>query len=233
MRQTILLIRHEGCPISDVSAEVPSVRVYNLSRMTVEETEKQLKSLLKLVGTGTELEAFLEGMRAHPADTHMEQLSPVPSGMGEAYVYVKPNYTDELPSVAHALSKHECFLPTQATVQRGLERWPLYVSDEDEMNAIIDAVRAFSPSVRVEKNRVLEEISEGSLENENDVDHYGLTSRQLEVLLRAFELGYYADDRSVTMSDVGDAVGLTSATVCEHLNNAENKIIRDVVRGDL
>lgn len=233
MRQTVLLIRHEGCPISDASAEVPSIRVYNVSRMTVGEDKKQLKSLLKLVGTGTKLEAFIEELCAHPVDTKLEQLSSVPSGMGETYVYVKPNYSGELPSIAHVLSRYECFLPTQATVQRGLERWPLYVSDEDEMNAIIDAVREFSPRVCVEKNRVLEEISEDSLESETNIDHYGLTSRQLEVLLHAFELGYYDSDGNVTMSDVGNAVEITSATVCEHLNNAENKIIQHVVRSNL
>lgn len=233
MRKTVLLIRHKGCPISDASHEVPSVRLYNLSQMTVEEEAKELKSLLKVVGSEGDISSWIEELHSHPLDIDIDLLSSIPSEMGATYVYIKPEYSADLPSIAHTLSKHECFLPTQATVHRGLERWPLYVPDEQDVKVIIEDIRTFSPKVRVEKDIILEDISEESLTSKGEVPHFGLTFRQVEVLIKAFEMGYYDNTQDLTMEQIGDELDLTSATVCEHLNNAENKIISDVVQGSL
>lgn len=52
-----------------------------------------------------------------------------------------------------------------------------------------------------------------------------LTDRQREVLHTAFEMGYYEWPRKCTGQDVADELGITPATVSEHVFAAERKIL--------
>ncbi|WP_135822082.1 helix-turn-helix domain-containing protein [Halostella litorea] len=57
-----------------------------------------------------------------------------------------------------------------------------------------------------------------------------ITSRQEEVLEAAVDLGYYREPRQASLADVGDAVGISPATVGEHLRKVEERVFRGIVR---
>lgn len=53
----------------------------------------------------------------------------------------------------------------------------------------------------------------------------GLTSRQREVLERAFEAGYYETPREASSEELAAQLGLDKSTLLEHLQRAENNIV--------
>jgi predicted DNA binding protein len=56
-----------------------------------------------------------------------------------------------------------------------------------------------------------------------------LTARQREVLRTAVGEGYYESPREATHEDVAEAVGLSPATVGEHLRKIESKVLKRLV----
>jgi predicted DNA binding protein len=54
-----------------------------------------------------------------------------------------------------------------------------------------------------------------------------LTRRQLDVALKALEMGYYSWPRKVTAQQLAERLGLAAPTVLEHLRKSESKIVRN------
>lgn len=52
-----------------------------------------------------------------------------------------------------------------------------------------------------------------------------LTERQREVLMTAFDLGYYDRSGSATLERVGDVLGISASTVSQHLKAAERGVV--------
>lgn len=53
-----------------------------------------------------------------------------------------------------------------------------------------------------------------------------LTTRQREVLETAVEIGYYDDPRRATVADIATELGISQATVSEHLRKLEARVFR-------
>lgn len=52
-----------------------------------------------------------------------------------------------------------------------------------------------------------------------------LTDRQQEVLLAAFEAGYYDRESDTTCAKIADGLGISSSTLSQHLRSAERKLV--------
>lgn len=76
-------------------------------------------------------------------------------------------------------------------------------------------------SVRLQKKREYQPGGESFAAN--------LTDKQREIFDVAVELGYYNAPRRATHEDIGEAVGLASGTVGEHLRKIEAKLVAFVV----
>lgn len=61
----------------------------------------------------------------------------------------------------------------------------------------------------------------------------GLSDRQREALLAAFDLGYYQHPREATHADVAARLDCAPNTASEHLQKAEMKVLTDVLRTEL
>lgn len=57
-----------------------------------------------------------------------------------------------------------------------------------------------------------------------------LTDRQREILDEAVGAGYYEEPRQVTYEDLAERLGLSPATVGEHLRKIEGKVLRELSR---
>lgn len=58
---------------------------------------------------------------------------------------------------------------------------------------------------------------------------FGLTNRQLEIVSAAVQEGYYDVPKEASCADVAERVGLSQATVGEHLQKIESRVLRSVV----
>lgn len=58
-----------------------------------------------------------------------------------------------------------------------------------------------------------------------------LTGRQQEILILAKKSGYYDNPRKVTLEELSRMIGLSKATIGEHLRKAENQILHSVLKG--
>ncbi|MGQ3330394.1 MULTISPECIES: helix-turn-helix domain-containing protein [Halorubrum] len=56
-----------------------------------------------------------------------------------------------------------------------------------------------------------------------------ITSRQEEVLEAAVDLGYYREPRQASLEDIGEVIGISPATVGEHLRKAEERVFTELV----
>lgn len=56
-----------------------------------------------------------------------------------------------------------------------------------------------------------------------------LTDRQREILAAAVEAGYYEEPRQANHQDIADYLGITPATVGEHLRKIESTVLKDIM----
>lgn len=91
---------------------------------------------------------------------------------------------------------------------------------QDAVPAFLDAAEAIDVSLESVRDFVPEE--ERILSS--------LTEKQREVVETAVDRGYYGTPREVTHSDVAEEVGCSPSTAGEHLQKAENAIVRSVLR---
>lgn len=57
----------------------------------------------------------------------------------------------------------------------------------------------------------------------------GLTTKQMEALVKAFDYGYYTSPREVTTDSIATSLGISRSTYEEHLRKAENRLMEAMV----
>ncbi|MCO8244189.1 MULTISPECIES: helix-turn-helix domain-containing protein [unclassified Haladaptatus] len=72
----------------------------------------------------------------------------------------------------------------------------------------------------------------GEFDRSRETPLSGLSDRQREALLAAFDLGYYEHPRRATHEDVAARLDCAPNTASEHLQKAEIKLVTDVLRSE-
>ncbi|BFI75832.1 helix-turn-helix domain-containing protein [Sulfurisphaera ohwakuensis] len=62
--------------------------------------------------------------------------------------------------------------------------------------------------------------------NITEVSNIGLTERQMEILKLAYKLGYFEDERRITLSQLADKLGISAPTLEQTLRKALRKIVK-------
>lgn len=224
IREVLYSVRHRGCPVSDASAATPGVRVSTVSK--IEKIDKCLESLLYLDGNADDVDSFVDELDAHDRRTNVRPFTT--EGGDGRYIVLTADYDDSFPSIASVLSKYDCFQPTAVTVENGIESWPVYHEESVDISSVTAHFEENDMPFDVRRNVKANSLPGAQLVVTGN-ESTGLTDRQLEVLTVARRIGYYDADRDITMKDVADRLELSSATVCEHLNRAENHVISTAV----
>ena len=117
-------------------------------------------------------------------------------------------------------------LPRRVEGEEGKGRIVAEIPPRCDPSTVIGTFLAETPNAELTGKREREDVTplltQSVLEQ---VLHARLTDRQREVIRAAFEAGYYEWPRECTGEDVAKELGITSATVSEHLHAAERKLI--------
>ena len=60
----------------------------------------------------------------------------------------------------------------------------------------------------------------------SEVSDLALTERQIEILKLAYKLGYFDDDRKITLTQLAEKLGISAPTLDEILRKALRKVIK-------
>ncbi|WP_418279903.1 helix-turn-helix domain-containing protein [Halorubrum sp. DTA98] len=223
MREVSLRIRHHGEPESDVSARYPNVTFRSVSSMTGRMSER--KRINELRGPSEEIEGFLAEFREADSVIEAEPLSPLE---GERVYVALVIDVEKWDSISERLSDMGIHYRTGTTIKAGIERWTLYLADDDDLSAVMRELERGGNEVELVRNVALSDVDRPpQLEMTRFLED--LTRRQREVLATAIEMGYYEHQSGVGIEDVAEAVGLGSTTVWEHLSRAEAKVMGGLI----
>jgi predicted DNA binding protein len=145
----------------------------------------------------------------------------VARGDGEAYAYVHCELDDPVKGIVKTLHEFEVVLDM-----------PLEFTDDGSVRATLIGE---TPALDEALNAIAD-VVEMTLEKTGEYNpgmrthDVTLTNRQRQILTVAVEEGYYEVPREVTLEEVAAEMDLSRATVGEHLQKIEGKILSRVVR---
>lgn len=136
------------------------------------------------------------------------------------------------------------FCPARALAERGAIPRTVHSEDgvgtivveipgEENVSEIVEGFLADHPSVEVVAKRTTDRVT--PLFTQSDLKQVlgdRLTDRQREVLKTAFDLGYYESGGGATGKAVADELGITAATVSQHLKAAERELVSILLEND-
>lgn len=224
MKEVTLSIRHHGEPESDIGADYPDVTLRSISSLTGSAAKR--KRIVELTGPASAIEPYLEDfVRAEPI-LAVDPLTP----LNVPRVLVKVTYdNDRWDSISERLTDLGIHYRTGTVILAGWERWTVYLEPDDDLSEIVDVLVRAGNDVDVVRSVELVETeldASRQLELSRTVDT--LTSRQREILRTAISSGYYQRNRSTSIEDIAESVGIASSTAWEHLTVAEGKVMEEV-----
>lgn len=224
MKEVTLSVRHRGEPESDISADYPDVTLRSISSLTGSAAER--KRIVELTGPSSSIESFLEDFERADPILAVEPLT----ALDAPRVLVKFTYDSERwDSISERLTDLGIHYRTGTVIVAGWERWTVYLEADDDLSEIVDALERAGNDVNVVRSVELSETeldASRQLELSRIVDT--LTPRQREILRTAISSGYYQRNRSTSIEDISESVGIAPSTAWEHLTLAEEKVMEEV-----
>lgn len=134
----------------------------------------------------------------------------------------------EVTMVDTFLSRHGCLMLPPLTYYRGYKTCRILALESESLTSLYRDL--------IDKTHVVVE----SKQQVNGIAHDApmltlgdtlptFSPRQREVLLLAYELGYYEIPRSTTTTEIADEMGIERRTAEQHLRRAENKLVESIV----
>ena len=139
---------------------------------------------------------------------------------GDGLVYLHCEMNESLRGILSAVQQSEIIMTMPIEFLDDDRLRVTFIGEYKPLQRILDKAAKF---VDIEIERVSEYRSEDRLTSI-------LTDRQQEILNTAVERGYYDVPRQVTIRDIADALELSQATVGEHLQKIEARVLSGSVR---
>ena len=124
---------------------------------------------------------------------------------------------DQKSYVQNFIQKYHGFFLEHHTVYGGYEYWHIGLLDKKAIPVIIKEIKKIGEM----KALYIGEV---------DFGHILLSDQQKKIFKYAFEQGYYEIPRKLTIEKIAKTLKLNHATVGEHLQKAENKVIVSMAR---
>lgn len=139
---------------------------------------------------------------------------------GDGLVYLHCEMNESLRGILSAVQQSEIIMTMPIEFLDDDRLRVTFIGEYKPLQRILDKAAEF---VDIEIERVSEYRSEDRLTSM-------LTDRQQEILNTAVERGYYDVPRQATIRDIADALELSQATVGEHLQKIESRVLSGSVR---
>jgi predicted DNA binding protein len=117
-----------------------------------------------------------------------------------------------------SLAESNCHLISADARSNESVRWRLMTSDRDEVKKLISKLRRLNCEVELVK---LSRIDEQEV----------LTSRQEEIIMMAFERGFFETPRKTKLKDLAKITGVSQATLSEILRKGQKRIVVEYLKG--
>lgn len=99
-----------------------------------------------------------------------------------------------------------------------------YLGNEQQIKAFLEGIDSVGVHYKI---RLLSDLNFSPISPLNQ-----LTEKQREVLITAYNAGYYDIPRRATSLEVAEKLDLADATVVEHLRKAEQRLIKQIMEQD-
>jgi DNA-binding CsgD family transcriptional regulator len=223
-----LLVRlrlwHSGCWVLNVSDRVEvGLLGYGVFKR---ENDRGTTRYTLYGDTQAEIEAGLTETREHPA---VYDVIPMTGGFHRKHEPAPGNVTRELlvehdasTQIASAFTSRGFVYAAPCDTRANEERWTLYVNaDRETVHARIEEIENDrDASISVESiTTVAQSIGGDPLPTDR------LSHRQREVFQLARRRGYYQYPKTTSATELAEELGVTTSTVHEHLQKAEQKIL--------
>jgi predicted DNA binding protein len=217
-------IKHEGCWTETLNDAFPEVRGTIIYSYRLTGTSITMVELTRV--DGETVDELTEWLERHPV-MNSSQLVSYDDRSQKAFVSLAGDYDTDTEPVLNVLLRNNCFPTIPATVARGREHWSVLASSHEQVSTAHDELREIG-SVDVDSLRTpdLDGLLTGLTEIKEAVQN--LSPRQLEVLSRAIEEGYYDSPRACNIEELAELDSANTSTVGEHLRRSEAKILKAV-----
>ncbi|WP_227377844.1 helix-turn-helix domain-containing protein [Haladaptatus halobius] len=139
---------------------------------------------------------------------------------GDGLAYLHCEMREPLTSFLAILHESDVLMPMPVKFLSDDRLRVKFIGEHKPLQRILERVSEF---VDIEIEQTGEYVSQGHLDSV-------LTDRQREILSIAIEHGYYEVPRQATIREIADGVGLSQATVGEHFQKIESRILSQAVR---
>lgn len=223
MWEAELAIRHHGCPVSDISASHPSIRLENISRTRL--SDGAAKRLLALDGEDDGVNAFASEFREHDATVGFKRVSGADAR--HPYFISEIDYSSDNPSILRLIDRAGCFQYSTVVVEHGIEHWLVYTQQKSSIRTLVETLEERNNNVELARS-----VDIGPITDEYAVHHEALrselTDKQLVAFEAALELGYYGEENRATVEDVAAMLDVHRSTAGEHIKRAENILLSQI-----
>ncbi|MFC5369110.1 helix-turn-helix domain-containing protein [Salinirubrum litoreum] len=192
---TIHFNQHRECILRDLTADVDGP-------VPIEIEEVRNGSVTFVLRAGEHADAFQTALEAAEHVEYVARLDDV------NLLVTKPSC-----GAYSAIYRNHGTLRRSNTVRGRHREYNVLVFRRDDLKAIIDDLEGFGT------------VTLGKLETFTETTESPLTDRQREVVVEALARGYYEWPRRINNEDLAEELGISRATLHEHLRRAEKKLL--------
>ncbi len=204
-------IFHEGC-WSNLTENFP-IKVHTVFSKPQREKDSILGLIEIKSNNNSSIRSFIRQFRIHRTIKKLLGYNQISDFSNHYKILFLENYSNMLMGVLDNYT----ILYTNDLINNGIENIFLIISSKE--------VQELKSSIS-NLGKVLEFKIQSIIDEDIFLDYnLMLSEKELEVLKKAYMLGYYKFPRKTTIAKISESLSLSKSTVEEHLRKAENKII--------
>lgn len=208
-------VRSSLCPLVNLTEDFRGVQVEYLEMARV--ASKEFLEVFEV--RGPHLEAFREAAADAPGVSRFEVVEEAPDRLVcQAVIGSR--------CIRTLLASHG-WVPLRVQAAAGYESVGVRVDDLDEARRVVDLVQETYDDF--ELSRIVPQ-GRGGFGRPRELDGYGLTRRQQQVLARALTAGYFDERRGKTATEVAESMGIDRSTFSRHVRLGVRKILEGLLR---
>jgi predicted DNA binding protein len=220
MKGAAIKIGDRECLLSEASKEYVGIEIYVLHRHRKRNVQR---GLCKVVGKNTLRKEFISYLSDQ--DT-VEELTVLDDNTKDTKIFLVIDPPKNC-RILDWINETNSFAKDIVSYRHGIEEWLLYSSSVQNLRGTISKLEEKHIKVKVERffDLPLDMVFNRSFDF---LANMGLTKRQLEILKKAWYLGYYDKQKKATLKEIADQFNVSEPTVWESLRSTEYKIMNSL-----